>query len=193
MRSVVPSIAREEDNGAECAVILAVFSKHRHSSAPKKVLAPKPQMDQFFQFAGNHVLLASMLMFSFFLVIFTELRRQARGLTSVDPHAAVQLMNADAIVLDLRNAEAFARGHIVNARNIPFDELSANKEKIEKMKGKPIVAVCDSGTTSSRMVESLRKSGVDNVYGLKGGIAAWTQANLPLVTAKKTKKTKKKS
>jgi rhodanese-related sulfurtransferase len=34
----------------------------------------------------------------------------------------------------------------------------------------------------------MRKTGVENVYGLKGGITAWTQANLPLVTGKKTKK-----
>ncbi len=145
-------------------------------------------MDQVFEFAANHAVLTSLLLFSFFLVAFTELRRMARGMVNVDPQAAVQLINADAVVLDLRTAEAFSRGHIVNARNIPFDELPANKEKIEKMKSKPIVAVCEAGTTSSRVVESLRKSGVENVYGLKGGIAAWTQANLPLVTAKKTKK-----
>ena len=41
--------------------------------------------------------------------------------------------------------------------------------------------------TSGKVVDSMRKSGVENVYGLKGGINAWTQANLPLVTAKKTK------
>ena len=129
-----------------------------------------------------------MLVASFFLVVFTELRRKRAGVVNVEPQTAVKLMNADAVVLDLRSPEAFARGHIVNARNIPFDELSANKEKLEKMKSKPIVAVCDAGMTSSRVVESLRKSGVESVYGLKGGINAWSQANLPLVTAKKTKK-----
>ncbi len=145
-------------------------------------------MAQVLEFAGNHAVLATLLMFSFFLLAFTELRRKARGITNVEPQAAVQLINADAVVLDLRSADAFARGHIVNARNIPFEELSANQAKIDKMKSKPIIAVCDAGTTSGRVVESLRKSGVENVYGLKGGIAAWTQANLPLVTAKKTKK-----
>jgi rhodanese-related sulfurtransferase len=34
----------------------------------------------------------------------------------------------------------------------------------------------------------LRKSGFESVYGLKGGINGWTQASLPLVTARKTKK-----
>lgn len=144
----------------------------------------------FLEFAANHTLLVTALLFSFFLVIFTELRRQASGMTNVEPQAAVKLINADAVVLDVRSADAFALGHIVNAKNIPFDELEANKEKIEKYKSQPIIAVCNAGVTSTKVVKSLRKSGAENVYGLKGGIAAWTQANLPLVTMKKTKRKK---
>ncbi|NIO39800.1 MAG: rhodanese-like domain-containing protein, partial [Burkholderiales bacterium] len=62
-----------------------------------------------------------------------------------------------------------------------------NKDKIKKYKSRPILAVCDTGMTSSRAVDKLRKQGLESVYGLKGGINAWTQANLPLVTTKKTK------
>ncbi len=144
-------------------------------------------MNTYLEFAGNHPLLVGALAFSFFLLVFTELQRKARGLTNIEPQDAVKLINSDAVVIDLRNAEAFARGHIVNAKNIPFDELQANKDKIAKYAKQAIVAVCDGGMTSGKVVESMRKSGIENVYGLKGGISAWTQANLPLVTAKKTK------
>lgn len=147
-------------------------------------------MNMFLEFAANHTLLVTALLFSFFLLIFTELRRQAGGMTNVEPQAAVKLINADALVLDVRSADSFALGHIVNAKNIPFDELEANKDKIEKYKSRPIIAVCNAGVTSTKVVNSLRKSGAENVYGLKGGITAWTQANLPLVTAKKTKRKK---
>jgi rhodanese-related sulfurtransferase len=147
-------------------------------------------MDMYLEFAANHTLLVTALLFSFFLLVFTELRRQATGITNVEPQAAVKLINADAVVLDLRSADAFALGHIVNAKNIPFDELEANQDKIDKFKSKPILAVCNAGVTSTRAVKSLRKSGVENVYGLKGGITAWTQASLPLVTAKKAKRKK---
>ncbi len=145
-------------------------------------------MDTYLEFAGNHPLLVGALVFSFFVLIFTELQRRTRGLTNLEPQDAVRLINADAVVIDLRSAEAFARGHIVNAKNIPFEDLPANKDKIRKYAKKPLVAVCDAGVTSSKVVESMRKTGVENVYGLKGGITAWTQANLPLVTGKKTKK-----
>ncbi len=143
-------------------------------------------MDQYLEFAGNHALLVSALVVSFFALLFTELRRKAGGLTNVEPQDAVRLINADATVIDLRSAEAFARGHIVNAKNIPMDELSANLEKIRKHKS--VITVCDAGITSNQAVNTLRKAGMDNVYNLRGGINGWTQANLPLVTAKKTKK-----
>lgn len=144
-------------------------------------------METYLEFAGNHVLLVSALMFSFFLLVFMELRRKAAGVTSLEPHEVVKLVNADAVVVDLRNADAFARGHIVNAKNIPLDELQAGSDKLERLKTGPIIAVCDSGTTSTRAVATLRKAGVESVYDLRGGISAWTQANMPLVSAKKTK------
>lgn len=144
-------------------------------------------MDQYLEFAGNHMLLISALFVSFFVLVFFELTRKARGVTSIEAQDAVRLINADAVVLDLRSAEAFAHGHIVGARNIPHDELDEDMSKLDRFKSKPIVAVCDTGMTSTKVVNTLRKAGLDNVYGIKGGINAWTQASLPLVSARKTK------
>jgi rhodanese-related sulfurtransferase len=145
-------------------------------------------MDQYLEFAANHTILVAALVFSFFLLVFTELRRKASGIVNVEPQDAVKLINNDALVIDLRSPEAFARGHIVNAKNIPLDELEATNDKISGHREKPLVAVCESGTSSTRAVAKLRKAGFASVYGLKGGIAGWTQANLPLVTSKKTRK-----
>jgi rhodanese-related sulfurtransferase len=52
--------------------------------------------------------------------------------------------------------------------------------------------VCDSGVSSTRAVNSLRKKGFESVYGLKGGMTGWSQAGLPVVTGKKTKSKPKK-
>ena len=145
-------------------------------------------MENYLEFAGNHPILVGGLVFTLFLLIFTELRRKAMGVTSIEPQDAVQLINKDGVVIDLRSAEAFSRGHIVNARNIPYDELSAKRETLGKYKSTPVVAVCDAGMTSGKAVTELRKAGFEKVYGLKGGINAWRQASLPLVTAKKTGK-----
>lgn len=149
-------------------------------------------MDKIVEFTGNNMLLVLALMISFFIVVFSELRRKASGLVNVEAIEAVKLINNDAVVIDLRSSDAFARGHIVSAKNIPSDELDAKLASLESLKSKPIVAVCDAGVTSTKAVNTLRAAGFDSVYGLKGGINGWSQAGLPLVTGKKTKAKKAK-
>jgi len=147
-------------------------------------------MEKFLEFTGNHTLLVLAFVTSFFVLILTELRRKASGMVNVDPTHAVMLINNDAAVIDLRNAEAYAHGHIVNARSIPMDEFDVGHDKVTKLKGKPVVAVCDSGISSNKVIASLRKAGFESAYGLKGGMAAWGQAGLPVVSVKKTKRKK---
>ncbi len=144
-------------------------------------------MDKILEFTGNHVLLVTALMVSFFLLVFSELRRKASGLINVESGDAVKLINNDAVVIDIRSADAYARGHIVNAKNIPSDELDARLDQLKKHKSTPIIAVCDNGITSTRAVNTLRGAGFESVYGLKGGMNGWSQSGLPVVTAKKTR------
>lgn len=144
-------------------------------------------MDRILEFTSNHLLLVSALMVGFFLIIFSELRRKASGLVNVEPSEVVKLINNDAVVIDIRSADSYQRGHIVNARNIPSDELPAKISSLEQSKSRPIVAVCDSGVSSTRAVNALRQSGFESVYGLKGGMLGWSQAGFPVVTGKKTK------
>jgi len=149
-------------------------------------------MDKLLEFTGNNTLLVLALMISFFVVVFTELRRKASGLVNVEAIEAVKLINNDAVVIDLRSVDAFSKGHIVNARNIPSDELEAKMSNLEAMKSKSIVAVCDAGVSSTKAVAALRTAGFESAYGLKGGMAGWGQAGLPVVTGKKTKAKKAK-
>jgi len=144
-------------------------------------------MDRILEFTSNHLLLVSALVVSFFVLVFTELRRKAQDVTAVDPSAAVALINNDATVIDLRSAESFGRGHIVNARNIPMDELEGRVKKLDNLKSKPLIAVCDAGMTSNKAIATLKAAGFDSVYNLKGGMNAWSQAGQPVVTGKKTK------
>lgn len=147
-------------------------------------------MDRIPEFIGSHTLLVVALMISFFVLIFSELRRKASGMVNIGATEAVSLINNDAAVVDLRNAEAYSRGHIVNARNIPFDEFAAKKDALST--STPVIAVCDSGMASTKAVAMLRQAGFESAYGLKGGMNAWSQAGLPVVTGKKTKSKGKK-
>ena len=144
-------------------------------------------MDRFLEFSSNNSLLVLALMASFFIVVFYELRRKASGLIDVEATDAVKLINNGAVVVDLRSAEAFGRGHIVNARNVPADEIESRLSSLGVDKSKPIVAVCDAGVSSRRTVATLRQQGFDSVFSLKQGMTGWTQAGLPVVSGKKTK------
>lgn len=144
-------------------------------------------MDRIIEFTGNNPVLMLGLVGSFLLLIFYEIKQKAVGLLNVDTATAVSLINNGAMVLDLRSKEAFGQGHIVNAKNVPQDEFEAKRDKLLGSKDKALVAVCDSGLSAKRLVGSLRRAGFESAFNLKGGMAAWNQAGLPVVTGKKTK------
>ncbi len=142
----------------------------------------KHQMGKIFEFAANHPWLATATITMALAVIFYELRQKASGLTSLSSAQAVRLINQGARVIDIRDQEQYETGHIVDAINIPASELAAHVDKKLK-KAKSIVVVCDNGMRSGQAVATLRKSGHDNAFNLQGGLAAWRNENLPVVTS----------
>ena len=94
---------------------------------------------------------------------------------------AVQLINRrDALVLDVREAADFAKGHIPNARNIPLAELGGRLREMEKFKARPVVVNCQPGARAATVCGLLRKNGFAEVFALRGGLAGWAEANLPV-------------
>ena len=76
-------------------------------------------------------------------------------------------------IVDIRNPESFARGHIPGSENIPAPELT---DRVEELDGAGrVVTVCPHGQASvqaARLVGSYR--GVDGpVESLNGGLEAW--------------------
>lgn len=103
------------------------------------------------------------------------------GANEVDTMEAVQLINRkDALVLDVRDEGEYASGHIPNARHIPLGKINERLRELEKFKAKPIVVHCRTGTMSAKACGVLRKNGFTNVHNLRGGIAAWQEASLPV-------------
>ncbi len=137
-------------------------------------------MEQLLEFAGNHALLVA----AFGIVLSAlmwNLATDPGGRNAVDALAATALINhEDAVVVDVRSMAEFKDGHIVNAVNIPLNGLANNIKQLEKHRGKPIVAVCRSGSRSGAACSLLRKHGFENVKNLRGGMLAWQNANLPV-------------
>ncbi|MGV0974417.1 MAG: rhodanese-like domain-containing protein [Azonexus sp.] len=103
------------------------------------------------------------------------------GANAVNPGEATLLINReDAHVVDVREAEEFANGHLPDARHIPLSKLSDRISEIEKFKDKPVIVCCASGMRSSRACGQLGKLGFNNVHNLAGGIDAWIGAGYPV-------------
>jgi len=132
------------------------------------------------KFLGDNILLVAAALVSGTLLIWPALRRGMGG-TSISSLEATLLMNQkNALVLDVRAAAEYEKGHMLNARNIPMPELEARLTELEKHKTKPVLVVCDGGNHSARAAAALRRRGFEQVAVLGGGIAAWAQAGLPL-------------
>ena len=108
-------------------------------------------------------------------------RASTGGVAQVGALEAVQLINRrDAAVLDVRDKSEFAAGHIPNARNIPFAELSERLREIEKMKARPIIVSGQTVSHAAKVCAALRKVGVNDVVVLRGGLHGWSEASLPV-------------
>ncbi len=94
---------------------------------------------------------------------------------------AVSLINrAGAVVVDIRSAEDFAAGHIIDAVHFPLADLAKSGEKLKKLAGKPIIVCCMSGNLAGQAARELKLQGFTPVHALKGGIGAWRAENLPI-------------
>jgi rhodanese-related sulfurtransferase len=128
----------------------------------------------------NMVLLGTVIV-SGLLLVWPMIGKLMRPGQEVGPAEAVTLINRrDAVVLDVRDAAEYKSGHITNARNVPEAELDARSKELDKVKAKPIIVSCGRGNRSAAIASKLRKLGFAEVVSLRGGIAAWQQANMPL-------------
>lgn len=141
-------------------------------------------MDQFIVFLQKspfNLLLFGMVVISGGMLLFPLLSRGMRDGAEVEPTGAVMLINRkDAVVIDLRDDAEFAGGHITGARNIPEAKLEARLKELDKFKSRPVIVACASGRRASAMAGLLRKNGFGEAVTLRGGIAAWRQAGMPL-------------
>ena len=114
-------------------------------------------------------------------MLLWPLARRGVGGAWVSTLQATQMMNReDALVIDVRDADAYAKGHILGARSIPLAELGRRAADLDKHKSKVVIVSCQNGDRSTSAAATLRQSGFARVHALNGGFAAWQQAGLPV-------------
>jgi rhodanese-related sulfurtransferase len=82
-------------------------------------------------------------------------------------------------VVDVQNSRDFKKSHLMNARNIVFDEdFRNNLEDLDK--SQPVAIYCTTGETSAKAAGILKEMGFKNIYLLDGGIKKWEDQNKDL-------------
>jgi len=137
-------------------------------------------MSRFVEFVRNNLLLFAVALVSGGMLLWPLLRRTTGG-PWVSTTQATHLINREeALVVDVREPNEFAAGHVLGAKNVPLARLEAAGADLAKRKERPVIVYCDGGERSAKALAALKKQGFTRIANLSGGIAAWQQAGLPV-------------
>jgi rhodanese-related sulfurtransferase len=131
------------------------------------------------EFINQNILLIAVVVVSGLGLLWPLVMGGAKN--EVSPAQATLLINReDAHVIDVREVDEFAGGHLPEARNVPLAKLADRISEIEKFKDKPVIVCCASGMRSAKACGELAKLGFAKVHSLAGGVDAWVGAGYPI-------------
>jgi rhodanese-related sulfurtransferase/transcriptional regulator with XRE-family HTH domain len=100
-------------------------------------------------------------------------------LRTLTPQQAETLVAAgDLDVVDVREPDEYAGGHLPGARLLPLARLRADVRG--QLHGDRVLFVCARGSRSLSAAKLADQAGVAEVYSLDGGTSAWRAAGLPI-------------
>jgi rhodanese-related sulfurtransferase len=105
----------------------------------------------------------------------------AGALAAVDVKKGAAMQNSGALLLDVREADEYAQGHVPGSTLIPLGQLERRLHEISGYKSKPIALICHSGNRSGQAQKLLEKAGFSAAVNVEGGMIAWQKAGLPVV------------
>jgi rhodanese-related sulfurtransferase len=86
---------------------------------------------------------------------------------------------AGAYLLDVRELEEWAAGHVPGAVHIPLSELGARYTELEQ--DRPLFVICRSGNRSAYAAHALAGAGWD-ASNVADGMVGWQAAGLPMAS-----------
>jgi molybdopterin/thiamine biosynthesis adenylyltransferase len=104
-----------------------------------------------------------------------ELLREIKSrIDEVDPSAVREQMNNGATIVDVRETEEFAAGHIPGAKHVPRGYLESRIEGAVPDRSRHVILYCASGQRSAYAARTLIEDlGYEHVESMTGGITLW--------------------
>lgn len=133
------------------------------------------------EFLGNHFYLTIGFVGVLVALLVTEAQRFMRGYVALTPAGLTQLINREnALVIDVSSQAEFEKGHVPGARHLLPSQVDPENKELAKARETPVALVCRNGQASAQVAQKLKKAGFAKVFWLDGGIAAWSEAQMPL-------------
>lgn len=133
------------------------------------------------EFVVQNIWLVALFVASGVMLVWPELSRLIGAAGEIGTLEATRLMNqGSTLVLDVGDEKDYAAGHLPRARHIPARELGGRIEEISRYKEKAVIVSARANAHAAAAVRALKRAGFTTVYQLKGGVAAWQQASLPV-------------
>lgn len=122
------------------------------------------------------------LVFSLFsAVIFAG---ETPQISQQDLLTALKAPKHNIVVLDVRSAQEYENGHIVDAINVSHNTITENLNFLSQYKDKTVVVYCRSGRRAGVAEHILAENNFKDLRHLTGDMNGWLKAKLPVITAK---------
>ena len=86
------------------------------------------------------------------------------------------------VLVDVRNPDEYASGHIPGTVNIPLPQFAQRADELSEYKDGAVYMVCQRGGRSAKAGQHLESLGYDGVVNVDGGTAGWAAAGFDLET-----------
>lgn len=117
---------------------------------------------------------------------FSRRAGDAVSFTDIEPHEALRRVKRGDLLIDVRQPSELGALRAPKAVNVPLADLAGYVAGLDA--DKPIMLLCRSGTRSRRAAKALAGQGLTGVSNVRGGLAAWARAGLPLRGSKAPKR-----
>ena len=102
-------------------------------------------------------------------------------LKSITPQEAKRLIdNEEALLIDVREADEFAREHIEGARLTPISQLTHHQPPTPDRE-RTAIFYCRSGGRTRMNAAILENQGFAASYYIEGGLMSWKNEGLPVI------------
>lgn len=93
--------------------------------------------------------------------------REAEKMINDDKH------DKNLIILDVREPKDFNNGHLLNAINIPIENIDKRMDELRNYKSKDIIVYCNTGRKSAEVAEKLVEHGFTDVTNIVDGVSEY--------------------